>query len=134
MPTLLSCLMHFHLSVYLCCNLLFNVPCIFDNMKVVLLYFRKIPLNVVGKPRRILRRSPPQHVSRDERERLVNMASKLIVATVRGFFNFKCLKEVIESAVKYMSTVIAFVYSCERIRCQLTAFMCGLLPKHVFER
>lgn len=42
---------------------------------------RKIPLNVVGKPRRILRRSPPQHVSRNERERLVNMASKLIVAT-----------------------------------------------------
>lgn len=30
-----------------------------------------------------MRRSPPQHVSRDERERLVNMATKLIVATVR---------------------------------------------------
>ena len=45
--------------------------------------FRKLPVNVVGKPRRILRRSPPQHVSRDERERLVNMATKLIVATVR---------------------------------------------------
>ncbi|CAH3114250.1 unnamed protein product [Porites lobata] len=42
---------------------------------------RKLPVNVVGKPRRILRRSPPQHVSRDERERLVNMATKLIVAT-----------------------------------------------------
>lgn len=42
---------------------------------------RKCPPNVVGKPRRILRHSPPQHVSRDERERLVNMASKLIVAT-----------------------------------------------------
>lgn len=46
-------------------------------------YFRKIPTNVVGKPRRMMRRSPPQHVSRDERERLVNMATKLIVATVR---------------------------------------------------
>lgn len=45
-------------------------------------YFRKIPANVVGKPRRMMRRSPPQHVSRDERERLVNMATKLIVATV----------------------------------------------------
>jgi len=42
---------------------------------------RKCPPNVVGKPRRILRHSPPQHVSRDERERLINMASKLIVAT-----------------------------------------------------
>ncbi|KAL9988547.1 hypothetical protein ACROYT_G003004 [Oculina patagonica] len=42
---------------------------------------RKIPANVVGKPRRIMRRSPPQHVGRDERERLVNMATKLIVAT-----------------------------------------------------
>ena len=53
--------------------------------KVVLcahVYFRKTPANVVGKPRRIMRRSPPQHVSRDERERLVNMATKLIVATV----------------------------------------------------
>lgn len=30
-----------------------------------------------------MRRSPPQHVSRDERERLVDMATKLIVATVR---------------------------------------------------
>ena len=30
-----------------------------------------------------MRRSPPQHVSQDERERLVNMATKLIVATVR---------------------------------------------------
>lgn len=38
---------------------------------------------MVGKPRRMMRRSPPQHVSRDERERLVNMATKLIVATVR---------------------------------------------------
>lgn len=47
------------------------------------MYFRKIPTNVVGKPRRMMRRSPPQHVSRDERERLVDMASKLIVATVR---------------------------------------------------
>lgn len=45
--------------------------------------FRKIPANMVGKPRRMMRRSPPQHVSRDERERLVNMATKLIVATVR---------------------------------------------------
>lgn len=44
---------------------------------------RKIPTNVVGKPRRMMRRSPPQHVSRDERERLVDMATKLIVATVR---------------------------------------------------
>lgn len=42
---------------------------------------RKIPPNVVGRPRRIARRSPPQHVSRDERERLVDMATKLIVAT-----------------------------------------------------
>lgn len=42
---------------------------------------RKIPTNVVGKPRRMMRRSPPQHVSRDERERLVDMATKLIVAT-----------------------------------------------------
>ena len=41
---------------------------------------------MVGKPRRILRRSPPQHVSRDERERLVDMASKLIVATVSQSF------------------------------------------------
>ena len=47
------------------------------------MYFRKIPTNVVGKPRRMMRRSPPQHVSRDERERLVDMATKLIVATVR---------------------------------------------------
>lgn len=31
----------------------------------------------------MMRRSPPQHVSRDERERLVDMATKLIVATVR---------------------------------------------------
>ena len=46
-------------------------------------FFRKMPVNVVGKPRRTLRRSPPQHVSRDERERLVDMATKLIVATVR---------------------------------------------------
>ena len=56
----------FHKKVFLCAHV----------------YFRKIPANVVGKPRRIMRRSPPQHVSRDERERLVNMATKLIVATV----------------------------------------------------
>ena len=51
---------------------------------VLLLFsFRKIPPNVVGRPRRIARRSPPQHVSQDERERLVDMATKLIVATVK---------------------------------------------------
>ena len=43
---------------------------------------KKIPVNVVGKPRKLLRRSPPQHIGKDERERLVNMATKLIVATV----------------------------------------------------
>ncbi|KAK3752041.1 hypothetical protein QZH41_019391, partial [Actinostola sp. cb2023] len=42
---------------------------------------RKLPTNIVGKPRRITRRSPPQHVHKDERERIVNMASKLIIAT-----------------------------------------------------
>ena len=52
-------------------------------MFLLLFSFRKIPPNVVGRPRRIARRSPPQHVSRDERERLVDMATKLIVATVK---------------------------------------------------
>ncbi|EDO43381.1 predicted protein [Nematostella vectensis] len=42
---------------------------------------RKTPVHIVGKPRRISRRSPPQHIDKNERERLVNMASKLIVAT-----------------------------------------------------
>lgn len=42
---------------------------------------RKLPVNVVGKPGRMLRCSPPQHVTQNERERLVNMATKLIVAT-----------------------------------------------------
>ena len=38
---------------------------------------------MVGRPPRLMRRAPPQSVPPDERERLVNMATKLIVATVR---------------------------------------------------
>ena len=43
---------------------------------------RKVKSDFIGKPRKAVRRSPPQFVSKNEHERLVNMAARLIAATV----------------------------------------------------
>ncbi|CAB4028331.1 Lipoxygenase-likey domain-containing 1 [Paramuricea clavata] len=45
---------------------------------------RKVKPDLIGKPRKAVRRSPPQFVSKNEHERLVNMAARLIAATVSG--------------------------------------------------
>ncbi|XP_028395068.1 uncharacterized protein LOC114519182 [Dendronephthya gigantea] len=42
---------------------------------------RKVKPDSIGKPRKAVRRSPPHFVSKNEHERLVNMAARLIAAT-----------------------------------------------------
>ena len=46
---------------------------------------------MIGKPRKAVRRSPPQFVNKNEHERLVNMAARLIAATVsRQSWTIQC--------------------------------------------
>ena len=52
-----------------------------DKMWFVI-FVRKIKPDILGKPKKVIRRSPPRHVSKNEQERIINTAAKLIVATV----------------------------------------------------
>ena len=49
------------------------------------LLYRSSSIGRVGRGQRVMRRAPPQKITPAERERIVNLTTKLLVATVKSF-------------------------------------------------